>query len=92
MVGLLADDKTAVIPEGGQIIRELRAERPLPLEGHVTSSCMSPTLGRGIALAALNGGQARMGEKLIVYSLGRTWPVTVCDPHFHDPENSRVRM
>ena len=39
---------------------------PMPMLGHVTSSYMSPNLGRSIALALLADGRGRIGETLYV--------------------------
>ena len=92
LVGLRSDDETTVLPEGGQIIEALRPERPLPREGHVTSSCLSPAAGTPIALGLLNGGRGRIGERLEVYSEGKAYSVTVTDPHFFDPSGDRLRL
>jgi sarcosine oxidase subunit alpha len=65
---------------------------PVPTAGHVTSSHMSPTLGRSIALAMLDGGRDRMGEMVTVWDQGRTYKATVASNHFYDPENSRMKL
>jgi len=48
------------------------AARPAPTlaEGRVTSSCVSPELGCPVALALLNGGSERLGERVRVHHLG----------------------
>jgi len=91
-IGLLAKNKNDLLTEGGQILKEVSSKRPLPVEGHVTSSCISPTLDKSIALAMLKDGHKRIGEKLYVYSLGRFYSVTVCSPHFYDPDSNRVKQ
>jgi sarcosine oxidase subunit alpha len=59
--------------------------------GHVTSSYMSPNLGRGFALALLKDGRARIGERLYVPMLERTLAVTVTEPVFFDKAGERLR-
>ena len=59
--------------------------------GHVTSSYISPNLGRAIALALLQDGRARIGEKLYVAMANRTIAVTVTEPVFFDKEGERLR-
>ena len=58
--------------------------------GHVTSSYISPNLGRSFALALVEDGRARIGEKLYVPMLDRTVAVTVTEPVFFDPEGERL--
>ena len=67
LVGLLTDDPRAVLPEGGQIVADAERERvPVPMLGHVTSSYFSANLKRSIALALVQNGRNRMGEKVRV--------------------------
>ena len=56
----------------------------------MTSSYASPTLGRPIALAMLEGGRARMGETLYVPMPEASLKVTVTAPVFYDPEGARL--
>jgi len=66
---------------------------PLPIDGHVTSTCYSPTLGQPIALALLKGGRERHGEVLWAYApvADVQLQVRVTDPVFVDPAGERVR-
>jgi sarcosine oxidase subunit alpha len=89
MVGLLTDDPRIVLPEGGQIVADLKPEPPMAMIGHVTSSYHSPNLGRSIALALVKGGRDRMGQTLHVPLADRTIRVTVVEPRFYDPEGKR---
>jgi sarcosine oxidase subunit alpha len=51
--------------------------------GHVTSSYLSPNLGRSIAMAMVKGGRSRMGERLWVSRRdGAPIPVTVTGTDF----------
>ena len=60
--------------------------------GHVTSSYMSPNVGRSIAMALVKGGAGRKGETLVAPLLdGRRLSCTVTDPVFYDPEGERLR-
>ena len=91
LVGLVSSTDR-VLPEGGQLVEKFQAGQFQRPEGHVTSSGLSPTLRKPIALAMLNGGLRRIGESLEVYSLGQVYPVTVTSPHFYDPESLRLRQ
>jgi sarcosine oxidase subunit alpha len=63
------------------------------MSGHVTSSYMSPVLGRSIALALLKDGQSRMDEELVVATAdGRFMPARVCGTVFYDPEGARQNV
>jgi sarcosine oxidase subunit alpha len=59
-------------------------------EGFVTSACVSPTLGRSIALGLLEGGSARLGETVTVFDQGRTLEARVVKPAFYDPDGTRM--
>lgn len=90
-VGLLTDDPKVVLPEGAQITRTADLSQiPVPMDGHVTSSYMSPTLRRSIALAVVRSGQQRMGEKVYLpLRDGRTVTATIASPVFYDPQSER---
>ncbi len=71
LVGLLALDPSFVIPEGAQVIGEARERSPrTPMLGHVTSSYMSPNLGRSIALGLVERGRERLGETVWIARRG----------------------
>ncbi|WP_323029928.1 sarcosine oxidase subunit alpha family protein [Castellaniella sp.] len=92
-VGLLADDPACVLPEGGQILQGPTQAAIAPMFGHVTSSYMSPVLGRSIALALLKDGQERMGQSVTVATAdGRFMPARVCSPVFYDSEGARQHV
>jgi sarcosine oxidase subunit alpha len=50
--------------------------------GHVTSSYMSPNLGRSFALALVRSGRSRRGAELYVPLEGRAAKVHVVEPVF----------
>jgi sarcosine oxidase, subunit alpha len=94
LVGLLTQDPKQVLPEGAQILEADPATLPVgqlvPMGGHVTSSYMSPTISRSIALALVQRGHARMGETVRVGMRdGSSTLATVASPVFIDPEGAR---
>ena len=92
LVGLLTDNPAVVLEEGAQLVEpDLAIYRTPPMIGHVTSAYFSPVLGKSIALALVEGGQARHGTKLAVPMPGdRPLAVTVTPPIFLDPEGTRL--
>jgi sarcosine oxidase subunit alpha len=91
LVGLLADDPKTVLPEGGQIVAEIKPKPPMAMIGHVTSSYWSATLDRSIALALVRGGRERMGEQVHVPLLGGgAMMATITDTVFYDKEGARL--
>ena len=67
LVGLLSDDPNVVFMEGAQIIAAPeQPEPPVKMLGYVTSSYMSPNLGRSIALALVESGGGRIGSKVYI--------------------------
>jgi sarcosine oxidase, subunit alpha len=58
--------------------------------GHVTSSYFSPTLGRSIALALLDGGLKRMGERVTAVLPDRTAAAIVGKSRFYDLDGERL--
>jgi sarcosine oxidase subunit alpha len=93
LVGLLTEDPEMVLPEGGQVVVDLRAPIPTPMIGHVTSSYYSACLGRSIALALVKGGRSRMGETIYVPpARGRPVPAVISSPIFYDPKGERQNV
>jgi sarcosine oxidase subunit alpha len=95
LVGLLPDDRGALLSEGAQLVAAEHAEAPapVPMLGHVTSSYESATLGRTFALALLADGRQRLGSTVYARSSTGTAapavPATVTQPVFYDPEGLR---
>lgn len=58
--------------------------------GYVTSSYMSPTLNRPIALGLIERGLSRMGETITVQHLGQTRPARIVSPCALDPKGDRL--
>ena len=83
LVGLLTEDPLFVLPEGTHVVESLRDKPPMNMLGHVTSSYMSPNVGRSIAMALIKDGFNRKGETLSVSLMdGGSHKVTVTDPVF----------
>ena len=93
-VGLLSDDPTHVLPEGGQVIEDADISRlPVPMIGHVTSSYWSAFLGRSIALGVVRGGHQREGETVYVSTgPGDAVPAKISSPVFYDPNAERQNV
>ncbi len=92
LVGLLTEDPNEVLPEGAHVVAEVRDSPPMPTLGHVTSSYMSPNLGRSIAMALIKDGRNRKEEKVDVRLMdGRVVPCRVTDYVFYDKKGERAR-
>ncbi|MEV0591040.1 2Fe-2S iron-sulfur cluster-binding protein [Nonomuraea cavernae] len=84
LVGLLADDPAAYVEEGAQLVA---APGDRVMLGHVTSGYTSVALGRTFGLAMVR--DVTTGDRLTAVSGEAAVPVTVVEPVFHDPENTR---
>ncbi|MDQ3766560.1 MAG: 2Fe-2S iron-sulfur cluster-binding protein [Actinomycetota bacterium] len=89
LVGLLPQDRDALLPEGAQIISEDAYTPPIPMMGHITSSYRSAILQRTFALALVERGRELYGRTLYASVPGHTFPVTVVEPVFYDPAGAR---
>lgn len=88
--GILTDDPQKAIPEGAQLSSSARGAPPFPSEGHVTSSYMSPCMGRSIALAMVRDGFSRRGEAIEAVGMkGERIPARIADPVFWDAKGER---
>jgi sarcosine oxidase subunit alpha len=88
LVGLKPIEQSRLLPAGSHIIRQVSG-RP---EGHVTSSCISPSLGCSIALAMLEGGHDREGETVMVDIDAQRFQARVVGMNFYDPANERIHQ
>ena len=88
LVGLQPEDGSLVPPEASQIVDGPR------IVGRVTSSRMSPTLGRSICLAQVEAALAAPGTRVTVrLPGGRLIGARVTEHLAHvDPEGSRMRV
>ena len=91
LVGLLTLDPTEVLPDGAYAVAQVKDQPPMEMIGQVTSSYMSPTLGRSIAMALIQNGRARMGEVLsFPLEGGKVMKATITDTVFYDKEGGRL--
>ncbi len=86
LVGLKPVDRQRLLPVGSHII----CRQNHSAEGHVTSSCVSPTLGCSIAMAMLEAGHDREGETIIVDVEAQRVEAEVVPLGFYDPGNDRI--
>ena len=91
LVGLLADDPAVVIPEGAHVSPQPAAQPPVPMEGWVSSSYMSPNCGRSIALALVSRGHDRIGEEVAIPLEKGIVRARIVKPVFFDEEGARLR-
>ena len=93
LVGLLTTEPELVIPEGAQLVSEAFTRLPVRMQGHVTSSYWSESLGHSIALALLERGQQRHGERVFAPLVsGELIEAVVTSPVFYDPDGERQRV
>ena len=87
-VGLSVAAGEAPLPTGAHVVTGAGAARRS--QGYVTSSYMSPTLGRPVALGLVEDGMSRMGEAVGVYHLGAERRATIAPAVALDPEGKRL--
>ena len=90
LVGLETVDGS-VLEEGAYAVAEGRnANGQRAVQGRVTSTYRSPTLGRGIAMALVERGPERMGQELRFTRIGQPpQRARIVSPVFFDPEGAR---
>ena len=88
LVGLQPEDGSVVPPEASQIVEGQQ------IVGRITSSRMSPTLGRSVCLAQVEPRLSAAGTQVTVRLPGRQLVTArVCEHLAHvDPEGSRMRV
>ncbi|MFD0860537.1 2Fe-2S iron-sulfur cluster-binding protein [Roseovarius aquimarinus] len=87
LVGLTVPPGAPPLPTGAHLVPQDGQRRSL---GFVTSSYLSPTLGRPIALALLEAGQSRIGETVKVFDNGAIYDATVAAACSFDPKGERL--
>lgn len=91
LVGLVPVDRRTLLPVGAQLAADAALlVPPARPEGHVTSSAFSPALGYPIALAMLQRGSQRVGERLAVWNMGQQMHAEVVKTPFFDPKGERL--
>ena len=90
LVGLMPEDPAFRLDEGAQVVGMQEPPIGTPALGHVTSSYLSPTLGRSFAMALVAGGRERIGAGLFVTTMVGTVAARVVEPVFYDKEGKRL--
>ncbi|MEO0362294.1 MAG: glycine cleavage T C-terminal barrel domain-containing protein, partial [Pseudomonadota bacterium] len=89
LVGLATLDPQTVLPDGAYAVAD-PAEAEARIEGRVTSTYWSPTLGRSIAMGLVRRGPERMGEELTFpVEGGQVIKATIVSPVFYDPDGEK---
>jgi sarcosine oxidase, subunit alpha len=88
LVGLSVASGETPLPTGAHLTHG--AESARRSQGYVTSSYLSPTLGRSIALGLVEAGLSRIGEAVRVYHLGTERRATIVTPVALDPDGQRL--
>jgi sarcosine oxidase subunit alpha len=88
LVGLVPVDRRTRLPVGAHAVAP--PGPPGPIEGFVTSSHESPNVGHPVALAMLQRGRSRLGERITVHHLGTAIAAEVVATPFFDPEGERL--
>jgi len=93
LVGLETLDGS-VIPDGAQAVEAgANPNGQRNVQGRVTSSYFSPTLGRGIAMGLIRRGPERMGEVVEFAGVGGgSVAARIVDPVFYDKEGARQHV
>ncbi|HEV7383394.1 MAG TPA: sarcosine oxidase subunit alpha family protein [Phenylobacterium sp.] len=88
-VGLEALEGGVVLPVGAHVLGD-PAAGGVRQQGYVTSSGLSPALGRGVALGMVRGGRARVGELVTLSAGDRRFRARITAPGAYDPEGARL--
>ena len=92
LTGLLTEDESLILPDGAQAVAGSDKDNSRRSIGHVTSSYWSPTLGRSIALALIEGARARQGELVTIALEGGDAQAKMVDGAFFDPKGERQNV
>jgi sarcosine oxidase subunit alpha len=93
LVGLETLDGS-VIPDGAYAVDEgVNANGQRNVQGRVTSTYFSPTLGRGIAMGLIRRGPDRMGETVEFPKVGGSVVLArIVDPVFYDKDGEKQNV
>lgn len=79
-----------LLRSGSIILAKGYADAPAPMDGRVTSSYNSVTLGHPVALGVLKNGKARLGEIVKIYDLDGVREAEIVAPCFYDPKGEKL--
>jgi sarcosine oxidase subunit alpha len=93
LVGLETPDGS-VIPDGAYAVADgVNANGQRNVQGRVTSTYFSPTLGKGIAMGLVKHGPDRMGEMLdFPVDDGKVVKARIVDPVFYDKDGEKQNV
>ena len=93
LVGLETVDGS-VLPDGAYAVADgTNANGQRNVQGRVTSTYHSPTLGKGIAMGLVLHGPERMGEVINFPGTdGKTYQARIVSPVFFDPEGEKQNV
>ncbi|WNC67003.1 sarcosine oxidase subunit alpha family protein [Thalassotalea nanhaiensis] len=91
-VGFKAVDPTQELPLGAHIINESVFKAPMPSQGFVTSTVMSPTLNASVAIGLVKGGSKRIGDTVYAFHRGEVIPCTITKAAHYDPKGDRINV
>ena len=94
LVGLETIDPNAVLPDGAYATANgSNGNGQRNVQGRVTSTYHSPTLGRGIAMGLVHNGPDRMGEVLeFPRTDGTSVKARIVDPVFYDKAGEKQNV
>jgi sarcosine oxidase subunit alpha len=88
LVGLLLDDPDRLVDENAPLTPGGRKQAS---EGFVTACVWSVSKNRSVALALLEDGRNRIGEKAYIRMKQEVVSAEITAPCFHDAEGHRLR-
>ncbi|WP_424970989.1 sarcosine oxidase subunit alpha family protein [Dinoroseobacter sp. S76] len=93
LVGLRPLDGRTALPAGAHLFPAGADLTPKTSQGHVTSNCVSPSLGTPLALGFLRAGRGRHGEivRLVDHLRRVETDCRVTDPVAYDPDGGLAR-
>ncbi|NOZ66640.1 MAG: sarcosine oxidase subunit alpha, partial [Alphaproteobacteria bacterium] len=80
------------LPMGGIIMAPGYQSAPASIDGRVTSSYESPTMGWPVALGLIRGGTDRLGERVNIYDADGIHEAEIVAPCFYDPKGERLHV
>jgi sarcosine oxidase subunit alpha len=84
LVGFTAEDPELTIPAGTHLLADDG------VQGHITSSCQSPTLGRCVGMALVRSGRTRLGSRIEADIEGRRHVVRLGPCAHYDLEGRQL--